>query len=203
MYASRTTQFIVGIFAVLGIIALAILSFRLGQVSIFPPPGYTLYANFDNIAGLKTGDEVQIAGVKIGRVQNISLDNERARITMRINEGIQIDDDAIASILTSGLIGSKYVSIAPGPGEKMLANGDTIRQTQSAFVLENAIGQLINNAGSSPSASKDSGGSEGGDSGANSIGAPPGVSSSGSGSAPAPKTQNTSKKPAAKPSGNK
>ncbi|HUY26928.1 MAG TPA: outer membrane lipid asymmetry maintenance protein MlaD [Candidatus Binataceae bacterium] len=178
MYASRTTQFIVGIFGLLGILALVILSFRLGQISIFPAPGYTLYASFDNIAGLKPGDEVEIAGVHIGRVESIELKDERARLAMRINDTVQIDDGAIASILTSGLIGSKYVSIAPGPSDKMLANGGTIQQTQSAFVIENAIGQLINNAGSSSNsrASAGAGASSGGGSGGGSdIGAPPGV----------------------------
>jgi phospholipid/cholesterol/gamma-HCH transport system substrate-binding protein len=184
MYASRTTQFIVGIFGILGILALAILSFRLGQISIFPPPGYTLYASFDNIAGLKPGDEVEIAGVHVGRVQSIELKDERARLAMRIDDGVQIDNDAIASILTSGLIGSKYVSIAPGPGEKILANGDTIRQTQSAFVIENAIGQLINNAGSSSAGA--SGGAGASSGGAGDIGAPPGTASAAPKAAPCP-----------------
>ncbi len=184
MYASRTTQFIVGIFGLLGILALVILSFRLGQISIIPPPGYTLYASFDNIAGLKPGDEVEIAGVHVGRVQSIELKDERARLALRIDDGVAVDNDAIASILTSGLIGSKYVSIAPGPGEKTLVNGDTIRQTQSAFVIENAIGQLINNAGSS--SGKDSGGSgasSGG--GGDDIGAPPGLDTPAAKSSPA------------------
>lgn len=190
MYASRTTQFIVGIFGLLGILALVILSFRLGQISIIPPPGFTLYASFDNIAGVKPGDEVEIAGVHVGRVQSIELKDERARLSMRIDDGIAVDNDAIASILTSGLIGSKYVSIAPGPGEKTLVNGDTIRQTQSAFVIENAIGQLINNAGSS--SGKDSGGSGasagGGSAGAgsnNDIGAPPGLATPAAKASPA------------------
>ena len=73
---------------------------------------------------------------------------------MRINEGVEIDNEAIASILTSGLIGDKYVSIALGGGDKICKNGGTIRQTQSAFVLENAIGQLINNVGSGSKAAR-------------------------------------------------
>jgi phospholipid/cholesterol/gamma-HCH transport system substrate-binding protein len=162
MYASRTTQFVVGIFGVVGILALAILSFKLGEVQLFPPPGYTLFANFDNISGLKTGDSVQIAGVPVGKVRGIWLHNERARVALRINEGVQIDNDAIASIKTSGLLGDKYVAIAPGPGEKTLTNGDTIRQTEAAFVLEDAIGTLINNIGSGGS-SKDSGDSDNSD----------------------------------------
>jgi phospholipid/cholesterol/gamma-HCH transport system substrate-binding protein len=156
MYASRFTQFVVGIFALAGIAALVYLSVRLGNVGIFPVPGYTLYANFDNVAGLKTGDLVELAGVTVGKVQVISLLNNRAHVGLRINNGVDIDTDAIAAVKTSGIIGDKYVSIALGAGEHDLTNGGTIRQTQSAFVLEDAIGQLINNSGSgssNPSAS--------------------------------------------------
>ena len=156
MYASRTTQFIVGIFAILGIVALAILSLSLGKIPLFPPPGYTLYAAFDNISGLKTGDQVQLAGVQVGKVVNIGIKDYRALVALRVNEGTQIDQDAIAAIKTSGIIGDKYVSIQLGPSDHYLKDGDTIRQTQSAFVLEDAIGQLINSSGSS---NKDSGSS--------------------------------------------
>jgi phospholipid/cholesterol/gamma-HCH transport system substrate-binding protein len=161
MYASRFTQIIVGLFAVLGIAALVYLSVRLGNVGLFPPPGYTLYANFDNISGLKAGDQVQLAGVPIGKVQSISLQDNRARVYMRINRGVEIDTDAIAAVKTSGIIGDKYVSIALGPGEHDLADGGTIRQTQSAFVLEDAIGQLINSSGGgSKSGETSSGGNQ-------------------------------------------
>jgi phospholipid/cholesterol/gamma-HCH transport system substrate-binding protein len=147
MYASRTTQFIVGIFALAGLAALGYLCFRLGQINLFAPSGYVLYGNFDNIAGLKVGDSVEIAGVHVGKVDSISLKDDRARVRMSIHHGVQIDEDAIAAIRTMGIIGDKYVSIALGPSDKMLANGATIRQTESAFVLEDAIGQLINNMG--------------------------------------------------------
>ena len=155
MYASRTTQFIVGIFALLGIAALVILSISLGKISLFPPPGYTLYASFDNISGLKTGDQVQLAGVQVGKVVDIGIKDYRARIAMRINQGVSIDEDAIAACKTSGLIGDKYVSIQLGPSDHVLATGDTLRQTESCFVLEDAIGQLINSSGSSGDKDKD------------------------------------------------
>ena len=161
MYASRFTQLIVGLFALLGIAALVYLSVRLGNIGIVPTPGYTVYANFDNISGLKTGDLVQLAGVPIGKVQSISIQDNRAHVGMRINTGIQIDTDAIAAIKTSGIIGDKYVSVALGPGEHNLTAGGTIRQTQSAFVLEDAIGQLINSS-SSGGGSKSSDGASGG-----------------------------------------
>ncbi len=148
MYASRTTQLIVGIFAILGIVALAILSLSLGKISLVEQPGYTLYANFDNIAGLKTGNQIELAGVDIGKVAKIGLNNDRARVALRIQNGVQIDSDAIAGIKSAGLLGDKYVSIALGPGDKILKDGDIIRETQSSFVLEDAIGQVINNIGS-------------------------------------------------------
>jgi len=153
MYASRTTQLIVGIFGLVGIAALAVLSLRLGRLELFPVPGYTIYANFDNISGLKTGDLVEIAGVKVGKVTQISLAQNRARVAMYVNQGVEVDNDAIAAVKTSGIIGDKYVSIALGPGERTLKTGDTLRQTQSAFVLEDAIGQLINSSSSSSSGS--------------------------------------------------
>jgi phospholipid/cholesterol/gamma-HCH transport system substrate-binding protein len=154
MYASRTTQLIVGIFALLGIAALAVLSISLGKISLFPAPGYTLYASFDNISGLKTGDQVQLDGVQIGKVQHIGLKDMRARIALRVDEGVEIDSDANAAIETSGIIGDKFVSIDLGGG-RTLQNGDTIKNTQDAFILEKAIGQLINNAGSSNCSDKD------------------------------------------------
>jgi phospholipid/cholesterol/gamma-HCH transport system substrate-binding protein len=154
MYASRTTQVIVGIFGLAGIVALGILSLRLGKLSLFPRASYMLYANFNNVAGLKDGDSIDIAGVKVGQVAGINLDRYRARVALRINEGVKVDDEAIASIKTSGIIGDKYVSISPGAGERILKTGDTIQQTESAFVLEDAIGQLISSGNGGASGEK-------------------------------------------------
>jgi phospholipid/cholesterol/gamma-HCH transport system substrate-binding protein len=104
---------------------------------------------------------VQIAGVQVGKVVAISLKNYRAHVGLQINDGIQVDSQAIASIDTSGIIGDKYVSISLGAGH-ILKNGGLIRHTQSAFVLEKAIGQLINNSSSSPSSSSPPSSSSGG-----------------------------------------
>jgi phospholipid/cholesterol/gamma-HCH transport system substrate-binding protein len=128
----------------------------LGKVAILPAPGYRLFALFDNISGLKKNDQVQLAGVQIGKVVSIGLKDERAQIAMHINQGVQIDADSIAAIKTSGIIGDKYVSIQLGPSDRILKDGDYIRQTQSAFVLEDAIGQLINSSGGG-GGSKDNG----------------------------------------------
>lgn len=154
MYASRTTQFIVGVFALAGIAALVFLSARLGRVELFPAPGYTLYANFDNISGLKSGDQVQIAGVGVGKVGVIVLHDNRAHVALHIDQGVEIDDEAFAAIKSSGIIGDKFIAIALGPGDRTLANDNVIRHTQSSVVLEDLIGQLINSsAPSSPSGS--------------------------------------------------
>jgi len=160
MYASRTTQFIVGLFALVGIVALTILSFRLGRISILPRPTYVLYANFDNIGGLKPGDEVDIAGVQIGKVLGETLVGNQAHVAMEVNDGVEIDDGAIASIRSSGIIGGKYVAIQLGPGDKMLQNGGRIVQTESAFSIENLIGNAINSIGSKPENQNPSGGKE-------------------------------------------
>ena len=155
MYASRTTQLIVGIFALLGIAALAYLSITLGHVELFRTPGYELYANFDNLGGLKAGDLVEIAGVHVGKVQTIALAGNRAHVTLHLRQGVEVDSEAIAEIDTSGLLGDKYISVELGGGDT-LKPGDTIRQTQSAFILEKAIGQLINNMGSGSSSASGS-----------------------------------------------
>jgi phospholipid/cholesterol/gamma-HCH transport system substrate-binding protein len=195
MYASRTTQFIVGIFAVLGIAALGYLSLRLGRIELLPAPGYILHADFDNISGLKVGDQVQVAGVPVGKVVAISLqsNSERARVDMRLNKGVEIDSDAIAGIKTSGLIGDKYVAIQLGGGDT-LSNGATIRHTQSAFVLEDAIGQLINNSGSSGSSSGGSGEKNNSGSANPSPGNPPSPSNSQGMGASAPRSDGKEKK---------
>jgi len=156
MYATRTTQLIVGIFGILGIIALAILSLSLGRIPLFPPPGYTLYADFNNISGLKTGDQVQLSGVQVGKVVGIGIKDFRARVALRVNNYVQVDDDAIAAIKTSGIIGDKYVSLQLGASDHYLKDGGIIHKTQDAFVLEDAIGQLINSSGSGSDSSKES-----------------------------------------------
>jgi phospholipid/cholesterol/gamma-HCH transport system substrate-binding protein len=146
MHASAGTKLFVGFFGIVGIIALAYLSMRLGRVAIVPGPGYVLDAKFDDVAGLKPGDNVEIAGVQVGKVASIILDGARARVRMRIAAAVQIDDEAIAAVKTAGIIGDKYVSISLGAGETTLADAAVIRETQSAFVLEDAIGKLLSNA---------------------------------------------------------
>ena len=189
MYASRTTQFIVGIFGIVGIAALSVLAFTLGRIPLVAPAHYDLAADFDNVSGLKVNDGVQIAGVRVGKVASIVLMQKsgRARATLQIHDGVAIDDDAIASIKTSGIIGDKFVAISLGGGDP-LKDGGTITHTESSFILEDAIGQLINGGGkgggeASPAASSTPAGNKGGEG----IGAPPGLGESKGQNQPKPK----------------
>ena len=143
MNTSRTKQFIVGMFAIVVSALIAYLACRLGASEILPPPGYSIYADFDNIAGLKTGDQVEIAGVAIGQVTKILLKGNRARVAMRIDQGVEIDNEATAAIEAVGIIGGQRVSLAPDSGGHFLSQGGSLHKTRSAFVLEDVIGQLI------------------------------------------------------------
>src|SRR5580658_1121898 len=181
MYASRTTQFIVGVFGLIGIAALSVLAFTLGRIPLIAKPHYDLSAMFDNVSGLKVNDAVQIAGVRVGKVAEIVLSqkNERARVTLQIHEGITIDDDAIASIKTSGIIGDKYVAISIGGGDS-LKDGGTIPHTESSFVLEDALGQFMNGGGGKSSSGVESSpvaapSAAAAGKGGGAIGAPPGL----------------------------
>ena len=102
-------------------------------------------ARFDNIGGLKARSPVRSAGVTVGRVTSITLDPKtyQGLVTMELDKGVQFPKDSSAKILTSGLLGDQYIGIEPGADEKNLAAGDVIKQTQSAVVLENLIGQFL------------------------------------------------------------
>src|ERR1019366_5744211 len=134
MYASRTTQFIVGIFGVIGIAALLVLAFTLGRIPLVAQPHYTLYAMFDNVSGLKVADAIQIAGVKVGKVAVITLSqkNERARVTLDLDEGIMVDGHGTPPIRTSGIIEKKFAPLLLGGGDP-LKDGGTITHPKSSF----------------------------------------------------------------------
>jgi phospholipid/cholesterol/gamma-HCH transport system substrate-binding protein len=145
--AKKSTETLVGVFVLLGILALVFLALKAANLSSFSSTKtYRVTAHFDNIGGLKKGAPVRSAGVSVGRVASISLDKDfRGLVTMDIRDGADFPVDSSAKILTSGLLGDQYVGIEPGNDDKNLQNGDTIKQTQSAIVLENLIGQLIFN----------------------------------------------------------
>jgi phospholipid/cholesterol/gamma-HCH transport system substrate-binding protein len=136
-------QVAAGIFALIAVAVMSYLSVRLGRLDLFAEPGYTLYAIFDDITGLKAHDRVEIAGVKVGKVSALSLRDKHPQVSMQLDDGIEVNEDATAAIKTNGIIGDKYVAITPGSAGKKLKNGDTIRNTKPAFVLEDVIRKLI------------------------------------------------------------
>ena len=141
-----TAQTIVGIFVLIGIICLAYLSIKLGKMEILGGDYYQVHADFDSVSGLKSGASVEIAGVEVGRVGRIALDpknGNRARVYLRINGGVRLQDDVIASVRTRGIIGDKFVQLKPGGSEKLLADGGRIRETESAVDLEELVSKYI------------------------------------------------------------
>jgi phospholipid/cholesterol/gamma-HCH transport system substrate-binding protein len=136
-------QLAAGLFALIAVAAMSYLSVSLGRLDLFTEPGYTLYAIFDDITGLEAHDRVEIAGVMVGKVSALSLRGKHPQVSMQLDDGIEVDEDATAAIKTNGIIGDKYVAITAGSGGKKLRNGDTIRNTKPAFVLEDVIRKLI------------------------------------------------------------
>ncbi|MFA6013600.1 MAG: outer membrane lipid asymmetry maintenance protein MlaD [Gallionellaceae bacterium] len=142
----NTLDLWVGVFVVAGMFAIAILAFKVANLSSYnSSETYVLKANFTNIGGLKPKASVRSSGVLVGRVTAIQLDTERyeAQITMSIDKQFQFPKDSLVSVLTSGLLGEQYVGLKPGADEEMLKENATIRQTRSAVVLEELIGQVI------------------------------------------------------------
>ena len=143
------TDFWVGLFILLGLVALVFLALRAGNMSSFSF-GSTYQANayFDNIGGLKVRAPIKSSGVVVGRVSDIGFDNQRyqAVVTMDLQAQYEFPDDSSASILTSGLLGEQYIGLTPGGDDKMLADGGQIKYTQSAVVLEELISKFLYNS---------------------------------------------------------
>lgn len=135
----------VGIFLVAGFICFAYLSVKLGDVRIFSEKTYQLSARFHSVSGLKEGDVVEMAGVKIGTVKRINLDPEdyEAVVQLELRQEVRLQEDSIASIHTAGIIGSKYVDITPGGLEEIIQPGGEIFETESAINLEKLVSKYI------------------------------------------------------------
>jgi phospholipid/cholesterol/gamma-HCH transport system substrate-binding protein len=144
----KSIEVLVGLFVLLGMGALVFLALKAANLASFGQhEGYTVRARFDNIGGLKPRAPVRSAGVTVGRVKSISLDPKTYQgvVRLEIDKHVKFPKDTSAKILTSGLLGDQYIGLEPGYDEKELVANDTIKQTQSAVVLENLIGQLIFN----------------------------------------------------------
>lgn len=147
MASQRVIESFVGLFLLLAIISLSVLAFKVsGLTSLFPEKSYVVTAEFDDIGGLKVRSSVKIGGVQIGEVTGISLDPVTFKAVVKLNIHDQyndIPDDSSARILTAGLLGDNYVAITPMYGSNFLKNGDQIKFTNSAMILEKLIGQFI------------------------------------------------------------
>lgn len=136
----------VGVFVAAGLGALLFLALRVGSFSAFETAKtYTVQASFDNIGGLKIRAPVKSAGVVVGRVADIRFDNTtyEAVVSMQLGNQYRFPTDTSAAIMTSGLLGEQYVALDAGGSEKMLSNGDSLRITQGAVVLESLIGKFL------------------------------------------------------------
>ncbi len=133
----------VGIFVLAGLACLVYLALHLGEMELFSS-GYEVSADFDNISGLKVGASVEVAGVDVGRVEQITITpGNRARLLFKVSPGLILKDDTIASIRTKGIIGDKFVKLSMGSSEKTIPPGGTIHDTESAVELEELIAKFI------------------------------------------------------------
>jgi phospholipid/cholesterol/gamma-HCH transport system substrate-binding protein len=155
MGTTRTTEILVGAFIAAGCLALFFLAMRVSNLSAAANgDGYALMARFDNIGSLKVRSPVSMAGVRLGRVEAITFDQDsyQAVVTLRIDAGYdRIPADTFANIYTAGLLGEQYVALDPGGSPDYLGDGDQIEHTQSALVLERMIGQFLFNKASEES----------------------------------------------------
>lgn len=138
----------VGIFVAIGIAAITFLSLKVANLTDSNSGStYNLYAEFDNIGGLKVKAPIKSSGVVVGRVTNIELNtlSYRARVTMAIHSQYQFSQDASVEILTAGLLGEQYIGVTQGGEEEVLKEGDRVMLTSSALVLEQLIGKFMTN----------------------------------------------------------
>lgn len=138
-----TTEFFVGLFAIASIAAGGYLAVGLGELQLGPSNQYTVYAEFDNISGLKSGASVEIAGVPIGEVSDITLKDPQARVTLKVDNAVRLRDDDIASIRTKGIIGDRYVKISRGASSTNIEDNGLMTETESVVDLEDVIGKIV------------------------------------------------------------
>ena len=150
MKQQRYFEFFVGIFLALGILCLAVLSLHVARNDFFVSNGYDVHAIFTNSGGLRPGSPILIAGVEVGRIKSISLEDYEAKIVFNIRGDVPLQKDAIASIKTKGLIGEKYIEITPGADDDAVAPGGRLINTEPAMDFESLISKFIQGNISAP-----------------------------------------------------
>lgn len=136
-------ELVVGVFVLVGIVCLGYLSIKLGKLELISGNVYEVVAQFNTASGLKAGSSIEIAGVEVGRVRAITLKEDRAAVTLAVDNTVKLYTDTIASIKTRGIIGEKFLALSPGGGGDPLKPGDTIRDTESGLDLEELVSQYV------------------------------------------------------------
>lgn len=148
MNGNSLRDFITGLFVLTGLVALAWLSFKVGGLQYTGDGGLTVYAVFDQVAGLKPRSPVEIGGVRVGQVKSIGLDDMfRARVDLDLDSSLKLPVDSSAAIVTAGILGDRYIQLTPGAEEEVLKPGEQIPYTENAMVLERLIGKFLVNVG--------------------------------------------------------
>lgn len=137
-------EIVVGFFLIIGLLAFGWLALQLGEVPwLTEAKTYVINAEFSNISGVKTGADVQIAGVTVGKVRQLDLNRENhAVVGMQVNRDVAIPVDSIASVKSQGIIGDKYIQITLGGDESLYKPGETIVDTESSVDLESLISKF-------------------------------------------------------------
>jgi len=138
-------EMIVGVFLLAGFISFSWLAVKMGDINPFQNETYPVTARFTSISGLKEGSTIELAGVVVGKVRRIELDtgDYEAVVHMDISKQVELQDDTIASIRTSGIIGDKYIKLSPGGSDIILAAGDAIEETEPSISLEELVSKYI------------------------------------------------------------
>lgn len=141
---NRSVEMAVGLFVLAGLLCAAYLTVRLGKMEVLGADGYEVKARFIDVTGLKEGANVELAGVRVGRVSGIVLSPDRkAIVSLNLGKGVVLTDDAIVSIKTSGLIGDKFVKITPGGAGDPVKPGGLLTETESSIDLQDLIGKYV------------------------------------------------------------
>ncbi len=144
MQAYRRIEMTVGVFVVVGLLAISWLAIQVGQGGGLGAAGYTLTANFDDAGGVRKGSDIMMAGVVVGRIDSVKLtDNDHATMILRLKEDVKITVDAFASVRTKGIIGDRYIRITQGMEDDNLKPGSEIEETESAINIEDLISKYI------------------------------------------------------------
>jgi phospholipid/cholesterol/gamma-HCH transport system substrate-binding protein len=147
MVQKASIEILVGLFMIVGFLALFFLAIKVSNLTIYSSPeGYRLTARFSNVGSLREGAPLSMAGVRIGRVEAIGFDKATYEAVVTLHVRPQFDtipNDSFASIFTAGLLGEQYVGLEAGGSQEYLHDGDQIEHTQSALVLEQVVGQFL------------------------------------------------------------